>query len=307
VTKQEPEFVGCEESSDLHPSPGSRRRDKAEAISACLEYLFAQHRNRHWGSTPGSGSDPLNTACILARLKDVLAFHPSHRLRVKVNESLDWLIEAQTPGGGWEGCSGEDEAGSTAWAILALGKSGRAVPEVALEWLKGCRRQDGGFAAHPGDSAAGALEMTALAAQALGHIDSDAERFLYAHLQSDAADPEEQLAACAAILDCDKNLVPLPLLNQACQITARIQAERASDQALLLRCLLRLRLTRAWALADGLRSRQRADGSWPGPYGSDAVATATVASALVLVDSQPGLYFGSDLPRPRRLRESSQR
>jgi Prenyltransferase and squalene oxidase repeat len=297
--------VECEESSDLHPSPGSRRRDKVEAIAAAAEYLFVQCRNRHWSATPGSGSAPLNTACIVARLRDVLLFHSSHRLRVKVNESLDWLIEAQTPSGGWEGCAGEDEAGSTAWAILALAKSGRAAPEAALEWLRGCRRQDGGFAARPGDSAAGALGITAVALQALGHVDDDAERFLCARLQSDAADPAEQLAACAAILDCDKSLVPLPLLNQACQITARIQAERASDQALLLRCLLRLRLTRAWGLADSLRLKQRADGSWPGTDGSDAVSTATVASALVLVDSQPGLYFGSDLPRPRRLHESS--
>jgi Prenyltransferase and squalene oxidase repeat len=306
VTKQEPEFLELERDSDLHRLP-AHRRDKAEAISAGLEYLLVQHHNRHWSTTPGSGSDPLNTACILARLEDVLLCDSSHRLRIKVNEALDWLVEAQTPGGGWEGCTGEDEAGSTAWAIIALGKSGRAAPEAALEWLQDCRRADGGFGARPGDSAASALEITAVAAQALGHVDSDAEKFLCAQLQSGAADPAEQLAACAAILDCDKSLVPLPLLNQACQITARIQAERASDQALLLRCLLRLRLTRAWGLADGLRFKQRADGSWPGPHGNDAVSTATVASALALVESQPGLYFGSDLPRPRRLGESSQR
>ncbi|HEY6273802.1 MAG TPA: hypothetical protein VIX19_17625 [Terriglobales bacterium] len=177
--------------------------------------------------------------------------------------------------------------------------------ETALNWIRRCPRQDGGFATCTGDTDGRTLETTALASQALGHFDSDAERFLCTRLECDAASPAEQLAASAAILDCDKSLVPLPLLNQACQVTARVQAESAADQALLLRCLLRLRLTRAWLLANSLRAMQLADGSWPGPNENKIITTATAASALVLIESQPGLYFGSDLPRPRRLRESS--
>ena len=82
----------------------------------------------------------------------------------------------------------------------------------------------------------------------------------------------------------------------------------------MLRCLLRMRQQRAWLVAAHLRVLQAEDGSWPGrerpkAYGISqfelddrrVLATATAVSALALAEFQPGLYFGSDLPAPRRL------
>jgi len=75
----------------------------------------------------------------------------------------------------------------------------------------------------------------------------------------------------------------------------------ALDRALLLRCLLRLGMQRAWTLAAILRTMQTEEGSWSEHDGQKIIATVTAVSALVLGESQPGLYFGSDLPLPRRL------
>jgi Prenyltransferase and squalene oxidase repeat len=305
VTKREPEFLECEQDSELRSWLGRRRPGNAEAVVAALDYLSSRHQNGRWSGPHAPESDLLNTARILVFLKDIPALLVGHRLREKVRESLDWLAETQTPAGGWQGCSGFDQAGATAWAVLALKKNSRTVPQSAIDWLWRCRGRDGGFAARPGSAEASALEATAVAVQALGVVDSDAERFLCGRLQGNAADGEEQLAACAAILDCDKSMLPFPLLNQACQVTAGVHPASARDRALLLRCLLRLRLTRAWVLADNLRATQLADGSWHGTDQNHALATAAATSALALIDAQPGLYFGSDLPRPRRLQESS--
>jgi hypothetical protein len=34
------------------------------------------------------------------------------------------------------------------------------------------------------------------------------------------------------------------------------------------------------------------------------ISTANVVAALVMNEAQPGLYYGSDVPLPRKLRES---
>lgn len=305
MTKQEPEFLDCEQGTELRPWQPTRRRAGADAVSDGLAYVASRHRNGRWKS--GHGAEFDTTARVLVFLKDVPSLLVGPRLRRKMDESLDWLVESHTPDGGWHGCSGDDEASPTAWTILALQKNGRQVPQQALDWLWRCRGRDGGFASSPGKDGASGLEATAVTVQALAHIDSDAERFLCARLQTDAARQWEQLAACAAILDCDKSLVPFPLLNQACQATAGVHPATAQDRALLLRCLLRLRLTRAWALADDLRSAQRADGAWvvPGPDAESVLGTTMASSALAMLEGQPGLYFGSDFPRPRRLHQSS--
>jgi hypothetical protein len=306
VTTQKPEFLEYEQEKDQRSSSRARRPANAEAVAAGLDYLANRHENGRWSDIRGPQFDLINSACILAFLSEVSPSTVGPGLRQNMNESLDWLVEAHTPNGGWKGSSGKEEAGPTAWSILALKRNGRKVPQSAIDLLWRCRGRDGGFVHHhPEGPDASALELTALAVQALGHIDSDAERFLCGRLQSEGAKPAEQFAASAAILDCEKSLVPFPLLNQACQVTAGIYPVRAHDQALLLRCLLRLRLTRAWELADGLRASQRIDGSWPGIAGDHGVATAAASSALAMFEAQPGLYFGSDLPRPRRLHGSS--
>jgi hypothetical protein len=271
-----------------------------------MRYLLSQRRNGHW---EGFGAEPLGTACVLARLGGLPSGFIDRSLQRMIDESLDWLVDARTATGGWS-CGIVDDAETTAWALIALRRNGRATPVSALKLLDRCRRPDGGFAAcaqgGPGDP-----EATALAIQALGSLDPAAETFLLTCLQSDGTRLASPLGVCLAILEWEKGLATLSLLNQACQLTARFAAESAMEQALLLHCLVRLRLNRAWTQAANLRAAQRDDGSWPGPslapLNSDdknIIPTVTAISALLLGESQPGLYFGSDLPRARRLYES---
>lgn len=109
-------------------------------------------------------------------------------------------------------------------------------------------------------------------------------------------------------------MAPWFVVNAVRQLTCQHPGESAWEQALLLRCVTRLRLQTAWALAAGLRRMQQTDGSWPGsaqfaplsavsPHQSGprfddqgVLATVTALSALAMGDLQPGLYFGSDLP-----------
>jgi hypothetical protein len=224
-------------------------------------------------------------------------------------QSLEWLEEARTQDGGW-GCAGADDAETTSWALIALRRNRRAAPTSALELLRRCRRRDGGFAARP-ISGPSDPEATVLAIQALRWLDPAAENFLFSCLQSDGCRLPSPLGVCLPILEWQKGLAPLSLLNQACQLVARFAAETVLEQALLLHCLVRLRLNRAWTQAASLRAAQLDDGSWPGPSmaplncdGKNIIPTVTAVSALVLSESQPGLYFGSDSPRPRRLYQS---
>jgi hypothetical protein len=306
VTTHSPEFIECEQAgtADQPSAPRLRRPANSDVLAAGFDYIASRLDNGKCSALQGSHSDSFNLACVLAFLGDVPLSFLGRRLRQRIEQSLDWLLQAQAPSGGWRGSSGEEEAGPTAWTILALKKNGRNVPWAALDRLWRCRARDGGFAKRAGETHSTLVE-TAVAVQALGSIDVDAERFLYAHLQSGAADQAHHLEASAAILDCDKSAVPFPLLNLACQVTADVHAATARDRALLLRCLLRLRLTRAWILAEELRAMQLADGSWQGSGGNDVIATAAALAALALFEAQPGLYFGSDLPRPRRLHARS--
>lgn len=314
MNEQQPEFEERMQGMDHGPAPGPRRRLNTEVIAAGLKYLLAQHQDRHWRrcGLPAGEVDGWTTAYVLARLGDLPPQFICHALRERMTESLSWLLKTRASEGGWAGSFGANEADTTAWAVIALVRNGYAAPDAALRLIQRCRRPDGGFAARPEDVSA--PDLTVVAVQTLGAIDSSSESFLSSCLQNHAVGLAVQLSVCAGILDWDKSLAPVALLNQACQLTAHFRAESALEQALLLRCLVRLRLTRAWTLADSLRAMQRADGSWPGSAGQAAgevrcdekniIPTVTAVSALVLGESQPGLYFGSDLPRPRRLHES---
>ncbi len=104
-------------------------------------------------------------------------------------------------------------------------------------------------------------------------------------------------------------MAPWFVVNTVRRMTTQYPAESAWEQALLLRCLMRLRMQSGWALLAGLRRMQQPDGSWPGSVllarssqpescvdEQGILATATAMSALAMGDLQPGLYFGSDLP-----------
>jgi hypothetical protein len=289
---------------------GNTSRTNAEAIAGGLVYLLQQRRNGRWGhlDLPWGPADASVTACVLARLVELPSQFMNRYVRQAIADSLDWLHEAQTPEGSW-GYPGEGNAETTSWAVIALRKHGRPVLNSALDFIRRCRRPDGGYGRNP-DSGKSDPETTALAIQALGAGDNarDAAGLLSYWLGNDGERTASSLFLCSSILEWEKGLAPLRLLNQACQLAAGFQAESAFDQALLLRCLVRLRLNRAWSLVAGLRATQRADGSWPGPAAAHfnlddkrIIATVTAVSALILGDFQPGLYFGSDLPRPRRL------
>jgi hypothetical protein len=274
-----------------------------------LAYLLRQRRNGRWGhlNLPCGATDAGITACVLARLGEVPSLLINPSFERPIVGSLDWLESAHNVQRGW-GDHGLDDMETTAWAVIALRKHGRSVPVIALDFIRRCWQPDGGFGKHP--ESASDPETTALAILALGADAKprarDAANFLSSWLKADGKKTASPLFVCAGILDWDRNLASLELLNQACQLTRGFQTESAFEQALLLQCMVRLRLNRAWILAAGLRDAQLDDGSWPSAAGPSLgdnriISTVTAVSALVLGDVQPGLYFGSDLPRPRRL------
>jgi len=323
LTEQEPKFAGpglrwAETHQDL---AFAQRRTSLESIRAGLAFLLSprQRESSHWREGSGYGGAIVTvTAHLLSRLGELAFPYFSHAQQRQIDESLDWLEQARTAEGGWGWrpqvrCDVE----STARAVLALRAYRRQVPEAALRFIRRCRRPDGGFGAHPGDDLhPRALEITALAVRALAEKDGAAEDFLSTRLQAvDDGSPSasSRLSALAEILDCDKSSPNL--VSQVRHLVSPFSGESVLDQALLLRSLLRLRNLWAWSLIASLRATQMEDGSWPGP-GTNAqspstaveedktIATVTAISALALGECQPGLYFGSDSPQPRRLYES---
>jgi hypothetical protein len=125
---------------------------------------------------------------------------------------------------------------------------------------------------------------------------------------------------CAEILGSDSG-ASWPLLQKVSQLMSYCARESPFEQAAYLRCAFRLQIQRAASVAAKLRSMQLPDGSWPastalGPAmpgvvvrhrrhplivdDKKTVTTAAAVSALAMHESQSGLYFGSELPRPRR-------
>jgi hypothetical protein len=304
---------------------GGPLRTTREAIQAGLGFILSQQQGRHWQDLglPSGEADVRVTACVLARLAELPLHYISRPLQQRIDQALDWLLQARTPNGGWGSRSGEDDAETTAWAVIALrGHRRAAAPSAALDLLRRCRRLDGGFAARPGDSAGASPyltstpEITAVVRRALGEVDRAAEEFLLSHLAAKLAGtkPPTSFHIGSEILDWNRNMASASLLHRVAELTSQPANDGALEQALLLRCLLRLRMRKAWSLAGNLRALQMNDGSWSArsPLKAAAaaqfdlddrkiLATVTAVSALVLGEFQPGLYFGSDLPLPQRL------
>ncbi|HEV3317569.1 MAG TPA: prenyltransferase/squalene oxidase repeat-containing protein [Candidatus Angelobacter sp.] len=317
-----------------------QHRSNADTIAAGMSFLLATRQDGHWTdfNLPIGGSDAWVTAYVLARLAAISPDCMSYSVRQRLEESLDWLMESRTTGGAWGYNSQvEDDADSTAWAILALRGYGRPVPAPALEFIERCRKTDGGIAPYPEESCfskpwkLSAPEATAVAIGALGVLDARAARFLTEKwLESErprsrpapASRLSSRFYACAAVLDWDAGMAPWPVLNKLCELMSYYNTENAFEQSLLLRCLGQLRVQKAWSSAASLRRMQQPDGGWPasallrppstretegaGPLYLDhkrVFTTVTAISALSIGESQPGLYFGSDRPQPRRLYE----
>ena len=314
------------------------RRTNREAVLAGLEFIFSSQRAGHWAdfSELEKGVQVWVTAYVLARLADIPSDFIPRDLCLRKEESLDWLMSARAPEGFWGANSElEGDADTTAWAVIALRRHGRKAPEAAVEFIRNCQRANGGFAAYPETSEMDGLyklsapETTVVAIKALSARNPAAEDFLAARLQTDAPGTWSRLACrlqlCSEMLEMEEGLVSWFLLNKVSQFTAEYPADNAFEQSLLLRCLFRLRMQRAWPEAARLRNLQLQDGSWPAaavlgpampgvavrqkphPLITDdkrVVTTVTAISALALGEWQPGLYFGSDLPQPRRFSES---
>jgi A-macroglobulin TED domain len=300
----------------------------SDAIAAGLEFLFSRRRQKSWSMFAPAIQESASwvTAYVLTRLGEISAEYISYSQRQQIEESLDWLTEARTTEGGWGfGATGSpDDADSTAWAVTALRQHGRAVPNEALELIRRSRGSDGGFAVNPSAAtsqnplATSAPDVTAIAARALDSINTAASEFLASHLRTDVPGTPCRLASrffvSSTLLDWEPGMAPWFVVNTVRRMTTQYSAESAWEQALLLRCLMRLRMQSGWALLADLRRMQQPDGSWPGsvllaPLSSlsahqpeayvdeqGILATATALSALAMGDLQPGLYFGSDLP-----------
>lgn len=309
-----------------------QRRFGAESITAGLEWLSAARRDDHWTDLDmfGGATDVWATACVLARLGEIPEGYFSYPLRQQIEKSLDWLEHARIAGSGWCGFySGEPDAFTTSWAIQAMRSHHRSVPSSSLDMVLRCRQANGGFSAYPLDSPldgpynVSRPEITVAALRVLSIRDSAAEGFLGSRLRDDllpaGAGRASWLYICSEVLDWESGVAPWSLLKRISRSIASCRVEEPYEQALLLRSLLRLRNQRAWEVGAALREMQLIDGSWPAcavlappSQVSGAVSpacfadtrtitTATALSALVMSESQPGLYFGSDLPR--RLRE----
>lgn len=300
----------------------------AEAIAAGLKFVFAQRREAAWslGSSLSPESTAWVTAYMLARLGEIPQHHLCFTQRQKIEESLDWLAQARTPQGGWSfgGPGSPDDADTTAWAVTALRQHGRPVQQGALQLIHRCRRSDGGYTTRPeapeNITRSSAADVTAIAVRALCAIDATSSEFLAAHLGSNTEEGHGRVGSAlfvsSTLMDWEPCMAPWFVVNAVRQLVQQ-EAEGTWEQALLLRCRMRLRLQSAWPLAAAVRRLQRANGSWPGSaclaslcasgngsavrpgeyFDEDGVlATVTAVSALAIGDQQPGLYFGSDLP-----------
>jgi hypothetical protein len=314
------------------------RRNTHESVTAGLEYIFGSREEDHWRdfSSLGPGQEVWVTACCLTRLAELPAEYISGDFQLKIDQALDWLMATRSAEDLWSACSEmEPDADTTAWAVLALRRHGRKTPAAAPEFIRRCQRPNGGFAAYPENSQVdpiyklSAADTTVIALKALGEPNAAAEEFLATRLQTDTPGSWHRLASrfqlWSEMLDMEEGLVSWFLLNRVSQWTAQDAAENAFEKSLLLRCLFRLRVQRAWAEAAALRNLQLLDGSWPGsarvgpampgalvrqkahlPIVDDRriLTTISAVSALAMGESQPGLYFGSDRPHPRRFNES---
>jgi hypothetical protein len=297
------------------------RRDATAVIRSGLDFIFAQRNHDFWANCDHPKS-VWTTANILVQLADS-AKYLSHSRQQDIQLSLDWLTHRQR-NGYWQNDGRQPDCLTTARAVIALRSHGRSVPSAAMEFLESCRLPDGSFVSLPAKSSdpdlLKILTLTVTASRALQYLDPSTESFLVHGLGLALPVPQACNASrfnlCAEILDWPAGQASISLLNKVTQLTVEAGRNTALGDSLLLRSLLRLRISRSWAVAARLREMQSQDGGWPVPSSMAAkttgqkhvfdpcddslVVAATAISALVLAESQPGLYFGSDQPAPQR-------
>ncbi len=318
--------------SELHRRPMVPERDRprtvvgrktarhptnAEAISAGLEFLSSNWHEKVWGET--LHVDVAAAAYILLLLGEMPKDHLNPRFRGKISEAASQLAKMTfNPGL-------EDNLHVIGLAAAALQQHKQPVPEPWIDFIRRCHRDGGGFTMHPRNprqenSAADVNpELTAIAIKVLRAAKLSDLELLAQHLRNDGvgnACSPSQLFVASTIFDWEAGIAPRSLINQVRKMAECPVRPDALEKALLLRCLVRLRILNAWTIAAELRGLQQHCGSWNGSgmvpgladrtVSTDAscqvqvfCVTATVLSALALEGSQPGLYFGSDLPYRR--------
>lgn len=126
------------------------------------ELVALQNSDGGWGSSPGYGSNPADTALVL----QALTVHDYIDNGVAL-AAVNYLHSAQMPDGGWNSGSGGSQAQPTAQALLALNRLRGSCPVETviadgLAWLIARQNGDGGF----GNSPSTVID-TAVALQAL--------------------------------------------------------------------------------------------------------------------------------------------
>ncbi len=293
--------------------------DPTGVIRSGLDRLFALQASGAWGAD-SSPEAVWSTAYVLARLAELPGKLLSHSRIQETQHSLDWLVRSEE---GLRLYSSKGDCLTTALVVSALRSYGRKIPDAAMNFLTKCCAEDGSFATANQQSESDivkAVAVTATACKALEQAGPQTEEFLTRNIQSalrpSPGNEAAGLYVCSEILDWPMGLASMSLLNKVSQLTCKMEAETAYGQALLLRSLLRLRISRSWPVAARLREMQAEDGNWSKSEptgriamdpasaltsdGDQPVVLATAISALAMAESQPGLYFGSDLPLPRR-------
>ena len=279
----------------LGAAPSMRRppvplRSTRAALRDGLSFLFYMRDGGHWADffLPAGEVDRWVTAYILLRLSrlPLALFEPKERRQLE--ESVDWLLAARNPSGGWGyNRSSGDDADSTSLAILALRRHGRPVPREARDVLRCCLGGDGGVATYPrqtplgGSWAASVPDVTALALAALGdELDGarrrEAERFLESRRLPGGLWPSfwwlTPLYATWAVLEArvagKKSRRSTEIEAQLLRALRKYMPVNTFEVALLLLCQEYLGVTPPpGGLAQRLQSEQQPDGSWlPSAY-----------------------------------------
>jgi hypothetical protein len=278
-------------------------REPMDAMTSGLRFLMSMRRDGHWTdfSLPVGESHSWVTAYVLTRLGEFPAHRLTTDIRRQIEESLDWLLQARTPKGGWGyNESTEDDADSTSWAILALRSHGRHIPDSAEALIRRCEKLDGGIATYPDESSSGKAwklsvpDVTAVAMNALGRAWSiELESFFQRWQRVDGtlsaywwASP---LYTCAALIDWLSDAATLPLMVTFQRSIVEYKAQNGFEQALLLRCLLGLRTEGVSSAVAKLLRYQKTNGAWA----SSALLRLTspeIAEPWSMIDTGP-LYF----------------
>ena len=289
----------------------------AEAISAGLEFLSSNWNTEVWGDTLHLDMGAI--AYILLLLGEMPKDQLNLRFRSKISEAASQLAQiASNP-------AAEHDLRIVGLAAAALQQHKQPVPEPWIDFIRRCHRDGGGFTTRQQkprlESSAGDPnpELTAIAIKVLRAAKLSDLELLAQHLRNDVPGSEStpaQLFVASTILEWEAGIAPRSLINQIRKLAECPAKHSALEKALRLRCLVRLRMLNAWTIAAELRGLQQRDGSWqaselvPVLAGHTAntgdsrqvnafCVTAAALSALAMEGSQPGLYFGSDLPYRR--------